>query len=125
MGCGSLSSSKLWHHEVRNQLVASSHRLLPTIKLFLFVAEMPSDFGLAKFRMGTGKALAAANELDDPSCAEGLKAQGFYFLLGTNPRYGNPQAYSVKLKVGSEDRLKQPTRPRLWEFLELSRCLCQ
>lgn len=77
-----------------------------TIKLFL-------PHGDAKrLRVGevsnwTGKALAAPRtELDDLVAREELESAGVYFLLGTNPDTGNPQAYIGEAEV-IRDRLKQ------------------
>ena len=77
-----------------------------TIKLFL-------PHGDAKrLRVGevsnwTGKALAAPRtELDDLLSREELGSAGVYFLLGTNPDTGNPQAYIGEAEV-IRDRLKQ------------------
>lgn len=77
-----------------------------TIKLFL-------PHGDAKrLRVGevsnwTGKALAAPRtELDDLLAREELESAGVYFLLGTNPDTGNPQAYIGEAEVIRE-RLKQ------------------
>jgi hypothetical protein len=77
-----------------------------TIKLFL-------PHGDAKrLRVGevsnwTGKALAAPRtELDDLLGREELESAGVYFLLGTNPDTGNPQAYIGEAEVIRE-RLKQ------------------
>ena len=77
-----------------------------TIKLFL-------PHGDAKrLRVGevsnwTGKALAAPRtELDDLLAREELDSAGVYFLLGTNPDTGNPQAYIGEAEVIRE-RLKQ------------------
>ena len=77
-----------------------------TIKLFL-------PHGDAKrLRVGevsnwTGKALAAPRtELDDLLAREELESSGVYFLLGTNPDTGNPQAYIGEAEV-IKDRLKQ------------------
>ena len=70
-----------------------------TIKLFL-------PHGDAKrLRVGevsnwTGKALAAPRtELDDLLGREELESAGVYFLLGTNPDTGNPQAYIDRKSV--------------------------
>ena len=77
-----------------------------TIKLFL-------PHGDAKrLRVGevsnwTGKALAAPRtELDDLLARVELESAGIYFLLGTNPDTGNPQAYIGEAEV-IRDRLKQ------------------
>ena len=77
-----------------------------TIKLFL------PNGDAKRLRVGevsnwTGKALAAPRtELDDLLAREELESAGVYFLLGTNPDTGNPQAYIGEAEVIRE-RLKQ------------------
>ncbi len=77
-----------------------------TIKLFLPQGDA-KRLRVGEVSNWTGKALAAPRtELDDLLAREELDSAGVYFLLGTNPDTGNPQAYIGEAEV-IRDRLKQ------------------
>ncbi|APD48473.1 GIY-YIG nuclease family protein [Synechococcus sp. CS-602] len=77
-----------------------------TIKLFLLYGDA-KRLRVGEVSNWTGKALAAPRtELDDLLAREELESAGIYFLLGTNPDTGNPQAYIGEAEV-IRDRLKQ------------------
>ena len=77
-----------------------------TIKLFLLHGDA-KRIRVGEVSNWTGKALAAPRtELDDLLNREELDSAGVYFLLGTNPDSGNPQAYIGEAEV-IRDRLKQ------------------
>ena len=60
------------------------------------------EISLAEISNWTGKAIAAPrNELDDLLQREELSNSGVYFLIGTDPLSGSPQAYIGEAEYAS------------------------